>query len=99
MIFFFPAFLPLSWCFECHYPLFLPGLSVPSGECTAGFYCKGGAALPKPTDGVTGNICPVGTYCSKYPASIRTENFISHNSHIVSETLMGDFLRAWLPAC
>ncbi|KAM7082943.1 uncharacterized protein J5F26_014046 [Ciconia maguari] len=40
------------------------GLSVPSGECTAGFYCNGGAALPKPTDGVTGNICPVGTYCT-----------------------------------
>ncbi|POI30094.1 hypothetical protein CIB84_006155 [Bambusicola thoracicus] len=40
------------------------GLSVPSGECTAGFYCKGGAVLPNPTDDVTGNICPAGTYCT-----------------------------------
>ncbi|XP_032305021.1 zonadhesin-like isoform X2 [Coturnix japonica] len=40
------------------------GLSMPSGECTAGFYCKGGAVLPNPTDDVTGNICPVGSYCT-----------------------------------
>ncbi|XP_061449372.1 neurogenic locus notch homolog protein 4-like [Rhineura floridana] len=39
------------------------GLSAPSGECAAGFYCTGGASSPKPLDGVTGNICPQGTYC------------------------------------
>lgn len=74
-----PAFLPLFSCLGCHYPLCLPGLSVPSGECTAGFYCKGGAVLPNPTDDVTGNICPAGTYCSKYPASVRDSNSLAFN--------------------
>ncbi|XP_060107674.1 multiple epidermal growth factor-like domains protein 6 [Heteronotia binoei] len=40
-----------------------PGLSAPSGECAAGFYCMSGAASSKPVDGVTGNVCPQGTYC------------------------------------
>nr|XP_048683105.1 signal peptide, CUB and EGF-like domain-containing protein 3 [Caretta caretta] len=42
------------------------GLSEPSGKCAAGFYCTGGAASSKPMDGATGNICPLGTYCSEY---------------------------------
>ncbi|CAM4612397.1 unnamed protein product [Lepidochelys kempii] len=40
------------------------GLSEPSGKCAAGFYCTGGAASSKPMDGATGNICPLGTYCT-----------------------------------
>lgn len=52
---------------------------MPSGECTAGFYCKGGAVLPNPTDEVTGNICPAGTYCSKYPSSVRDSNSLAFN--------------------
>lgn len=74
-----PAFLPLFSCLGCLYPLCLPGLSMPSGECTAGFYCKGGAVLPNPTDDVTGNICPEGTYCSKYPASVSDSNSLAFN--------------------
>ena len=31
--------------------------------CTAGFYCAGGAQTSTPTDGITGNICPAGSYC------------------------------------
>nr|XP_032658237.1 neurogenic locus notch homolog protein 3-like [Chelonoidis abingdonii] len=46
--------------FYCH----VSGLSEPSGKCAAGFYCTGGAASSKPTDGATGNICPLGTYCT-----------------------------------
>ncbi|XP_040546472.1 zonadhesin-like isoform X6 [Gallus gallus] len=55
-----PEPLPCRPGFYCN----ASGLSVPSGECTAGFYCKGGAVLPNPTDDVTGNICPAGTYCT-----------------------------------
>lgn len=32
--------------------------------CFTGYYCSGGAKLSKPSDGVTGDICPVGHYCS-----------------------------------
>ncbi|KAL7981551.1 hypothetical protein Chor_005639 [Crotalus horridus] len=39
------------------------GLSAPSGECAAGFHCIGGSPSPKPLDGITGNLCPPGTYC------------------------------------
>ncbi|XP_021231889.1 SCO-spondin-like isoform X4 [Numida meleagris] len=55
-----PEPLPCHAGFYCN----ASGLSVPSGECSAGFYCKGGAVLPNPTDDVTGNICPAGTYCT-----------------------------------
>ncbi|KAJ7990480.1 hypothetical protein DPEC_G00300750 [Dallia pectoralis] len=39
------------------------GLIQPSGMCAAGFYCSGGAKSPTPTDGVTGDLCPQGSYC------------------------------------
>lgn len=35
-----------------------------------GYYCSGGTGSPMPTDGVTGDICPVGYFCpmgSAYP--------------------------------
>lgn len=82
----------------------LPGLSVPSGECAAGFYCKGGATLPNPRDDVTGNICPAGTYCSKCPALIRNKNFISCNTVkywcvilSVVDNLLGVTRVPWVP--
>lgn len=74
-----PAFSPSVLVLGVLLSFCLPGLSIPSGECAAGFYCKGGATLPNPRDDVTGNICPAGTYCSKYPTSIRNKNFISRN--------------------
>ena len=39
------------------------GLGAPTGQCAAGYYCTGGALSSRPTDGVTGNICPTGHYC------------------------------------
>ncbi|XP_072885876.1 uncharacterized protein [Hemitrygon akajei] len=39
------------------------GLSEPSGKCSPGYYCAGGARQPQNTDGITGNICPRGSYC------------------------------------
>ena len=38
-------------------------LGAPSGNCSAGYFCLGGAQLSKPTDGTTGNVCPAGSYC------------------------------------
>ncbi|XP_075765836.1 uncharacterized protein LOC106731521 [Pelodiscus sinensis] len=52
--------IPCPPGFYCH----ASGLSEPSGECATGFYCTGGASSPKPTEGVTGNICPLGSYCA-----------------------------------
>lgn len=37
-------------------------VSPPPLRC-AGYYCSGRAASPTPSDGLTGNICPVEHYC------------------------------------
>jgi len=39
------------------------GLTYPTGDCDAGFYCTLSANTSTPTDGVTGDICPAGFYC------------------------------------
>jgi hypothetical protein len=39
------------------------GLATPTGDCSAGYYCKEGATSATPTDGTTGNQCPTGHYC------------------------------------
>ncbi|XP_043532727.1 zonadhesin isoform X4 [Chiloscyllium plagiosum] len=39
------------------------GLIKPSGFCLTGFYCFRGAMYPNPTDGITGDICPMGKFC------------------------------------
>ena len=39
------------------------GLSAPTGDCTAGYYCTQGASVSTPTDGVTGDECLMGGYC------------------------------------
>lgn len=33
------------------------------GDCSAGYYCTGGAWIPDPVDNVTGNICPQHHVC------------------------------------
>jgi hypothetical protein len=40
------------------------GLSAVSGPCAAGYFCTGNATLAAPVDGVTGNVCPIGSYCT-----------------------------------
>ena len=44
------------------------GFTSTSGNCSAGFYCTLRAQVAQPTDGVTGNVCPMGSAC---PAGIR----------------------------
>ncbi|XP_035857407.1 zonadhesin-like [Sander lucioperca] len=55
----------LSSCWPCPPGLYCnsTGLSQPSGICYAGYYCSGGAVSSLPSDGVTGDICPIGHYC------------------------------------
>ena len=38
-------------------------LAAPDGDCSAGFYCTGGANVTAPTDGIVGDECPAGAYC------------------------------------
>ena len=38
-------------------------LDSPTDKCSAGYYCIGKSSDASPTDGVTGNVCPVGHYC------------------------------------
>ena len=33
------------------------------GDCDPGYYCERKAESSTPTDGATGNVCPIGTYC------------------------------------
>ncbi|XP_063762752.1 SCO-spondin isoform X2 [Eleginops maclovinus] len=40
------------------------GRTFPSGPCTAGFVCVGGASEPSPLDNRTGLPCPPGFFCS-----------------------------------
>ncbi|CDW74865.1 cast multi-domain protein [Stylonychia lemnae] len=39
------------------------GISSPDGLCDPGYYCKGGAKVPNPTDGNTGDVCQKGGFC------------------------------------
>lgn len=39
------------------------GLSAPDGPCDAGSMCYGGATTAAPTDGTTGEVCPIGAFC------------------------------------
>jgi len=43
-------------------------LSEPSGKCQQGYYCTANATTATPTDGVTGNVCPIGSYCKQQSA-------------------------------
>ena len=40
-------------------------LGSPTDQCNQGYYCTGGATTHSPTDGVTGDICPMGYYCPR----------------------------------
>ncbi|KAF8823043.1 hypothetical protein IE077_001112, partial [Cardiosporidium cionae] len=40
------------------------GLINPSGLCSKGYYCKEKASSPTPMDGATGNLCPIGHFCT-----------------------------------
>ncbi|KAI8480901.1 hypothetical protein Bbelb_413740, partial [Branchiostoma belcheri] len=74
-----------------------PGLSVPTAECYAGYYCTGGASSPTPLkDGVdasnnvtfTGNDeCPIGHFCpngTAYPQDCPAGTF-SNNKGVTGE--------------
>ncbi|XP_061734344.1 neurogenic locus notch homolog protein 3-like [Nerophis ophidion] len=60
-----------SFCLLCPAGLYCnsSGLTQPSGTCDTGFYCSGRAVSPKPLDGITGDLCPVGHYCPVGSAS------------------------------
>ncbi|KAF7668979.1 hypothetical protein LDENG_00271770 [Lucifuga dentata] len=55
----------MSSCWPCPPGLYCnsTGLIQPAGICETGYYCSGGAVSSMPSDGATGNICPVGHYC------------------------------------
>nr|XP_025037217.1 uncharacterized protein K04H4.2-like [Pelodiscus sinensis] len=57
----------VSHCIPCdpgHYCV-LAGQSHVTGPCSAGYYCSAGNPTSTPTQGLTGNLCPVGNYCPK----------------------------------
>ena len=47
----------------------IPGLPLPTGFCSAGYYCILRASIETPSDGSTGDICPAGHYCESGVAS------------------------------
>ncbi|KPP71460.1 SCO-spondin-like [Scleropages formosus] len=44
---------------------FAMGLSEPTGDCHAGFWCQKAAHTPSPVAGPSGGPCPAGHYCPK----------------------------------
>ena len=40
-----------------------PGAIAPAGNCSDGYFCAGNATTAQPTDGTTGDECPLGHYC------------------------------------
>lgn len=36
-----------------------------SGDCLARYWCMNGSSTSTPNDGVTGQLCPAGSYCSQ----------------------------------
>lgn len=40
-----------------------PGLEVPAGKCSAGYYCTIGANSSTPSQGANADICPKGYFC------------------------------------
>eukprot|EP00658_Telonema_sp_P-2_P016371 TRINITY_DN16352_c0_g1_i10.p1 TRINITY_DN16352_c0_g1~~TRINITY_DN16352_c0_g1_i10.p1 ORF type:complete len:576 (-),score=150.42 TRINITY_DN16352_c0_g1_i10:23-1750(-) len=46
-----------------------PGITGNLPNCSAGFYCIGGATVANPGDGITGGQCPAGNYCPTGAAS------------------------------
>ena len=50
------------------------GLNATSGNCSEGFFCKGNATAPNPTDTVTGEFvfcCSLRLYAVEYYLNIR----------------------------
>lgn len=67
-----PMLRKSSQCTMCWAGRFcsVAGLSYPDGVCDPGYYCRGGATVTNPTDGLTGNLCPAGGVCptgAKFP--------------------------------
>ena len=55
-----------SECTPCNYGTYCgdEGLTSPSGECSAGFYClRGARSRNNPTEDATGGPCPIGHFC------------------------------------
>ncbi|PIK41162.1 hypothetical protein BSL78_21986 [Apostichopus japonicus] len=53
------ATIPCEPGWYCH----RAGLAEPRSCVRAGYYCTGGTSVSNPTDGTTGDICPMGHYC------------------------------------
>ncbi|RUS80925.1 hypothetical protein EGW08_011306, partial [Elysia chlorotica] len=54
-----------SDCLQCDPGFYCnsTGDTAVAGPCEEGFYCMGGSNSSAPRDGVTGDICPAGSYC------------------------------------
>lgn len=54
-----------SSCISCTPGMYCgeEGLSSPSDYCYGGYYCELGSGSPEPTNGINGNVCPLGHFC------------------------------------
>lgn len=52
-------------CTSCEPGQFCSGFGniLPDGNCSARYFCSQNASVAAPTDGITGDKCPVGFYC------------------------------------
>eukprot|EP00704_Kipferlia_bialata_P000894 g894.t1 len=57
-----------SGCPNCPPGKYCTG-GVVQGDCAGGYWCRSGASTSMPTDGYTGDVCPLGSYCPEGSSS------------------------------
>lgn len=82
-----------SDCMACDPGMYcgISGLDAVTGPCMKGFFCIGNASSSNPTDGNSGDICPIGHYCTeKTSVPVRCPNatFMNHTGQFTLFTLL-----------
>ena len=54
------------------------GLAVPTGDCSAGYFCSGGSSDPTPSIQAYGGYCPAGHYC--VAGSAAADSHLAHST-------------------
>lgn len=76
----------LSDCIPCDAGMYCgkSGLAAVTGPCKRGFFCIANATTNEPRDGFSGNICPVGHYCTEQisePYKCPNATFMNHTGN------------------
>ena len=76
-----------SDCVSCDPKMYCEksGLDAVTGPCNQGFFCVANATTNEPRDGISGDICPVGHYCTQQtsePYKCPNATFMNHTGKL-----------------